>query len=87
MSVNQDKLGLYKKLKLEKVKKELEEIQSNGKESILLIAKRLLKELTDQGYDITGIGDENTNGVYFSLFRYWDNEINLSGHKFEVRGK
>ncbi|MBX4259784.1 hypothetical protein KTC96_24980 (plasmid) [Clostridium estertheticum] len=85
--VEQDKLGLYKRLKLEKVKKELEQIQSNGKESILLIAKRLIKELADQGYDITGIGEENSNGVYFSVFRYRDNEINLSGHKFEVRGK
>jgi len=52
MSVNQDKLGLYKRLKLEKVKKELEEIQSNGKESILLIAERLEKELIDQGYKV-----------------------------------
>ena len=54
MSVNQDKLGLYKRLKFEKVKKELEAIQSNGEESILLIAKRLEKELIDQGYK-TGI--------------------------------
>lgn len=45
-------LGLYKKLKIDKVKKDLNEIQSAGKESILLIAKRLEKELIDQGYDM-----------------------------------
>ena len=52
MVANPDKLGLYKRLKLEKVKKDLGEIQSAGKESILLIVKRLEKELIDQGYDL-----------------------------------
>jgi len=47
---DQNKLGLYKKMKIDKVAKELEEIQSAGKESILLIAERLEKELLDQGY-------------------------------------
>ena len=47
-----NKLGFHKRLKINKVKKELEEIQSNGKESILLIARRLEKELIDQGYDM-----------------------------------
>ena len=50
--MNEQQLGLYKKLKIDKVKKDLNEIQSTGKESILLIAKRLEKELIDQGYEV-----------------------------------
>jgi len=52
--MDENKLGLYKRLKIEKVEKELNEIQSAGEESILLIAERLEKELIDQGYK-TGI--------------------------------
>ena len=85
MTVNQDKLGLYKRLKLEKIKKELEEIQSNGKESILLIAERLIKELKDQGYDVTSSTDD-TDDVWFTFSKFMG-YLNLSGHKFDVKGR
>lgn len=83
--VDQDKLGLYKRLKLEKVKKELEAIQSNGKESIRLIAERLVKELTDQGYDIAPDNSNVLNDVWFYMSKH-DGGLYLSGHKFEVGG-
>ena len=50
--MDEHKLGLYKKLKIDKVEKDLKEIQPAGEQSILLIAKRLEKELIDQGYAV-----------------------------------
>lgn len=77
--MDENKLGLYKKLKIEKIKKDLDEIQLAGKESILLIAHRLIKELVDQGYDVNGVGTE----AYFSIFQHGE-LLDIFGHKFEV---
>ena len=82
MAVNQDKLGLYKRIKLEKVKKELEEIQSNGEESILLIAERLLKELTNQGYKVSDDGD-CVNSAYVTIHKF-RGKLSVGGIKFDV---
>lgn len=78
MVADQNKLGLYKRMKLEKVQKELDEIQSAGKESILLIAERLEKELIDQGYKI---------GVYIALWHHSNcsMEIEVEGQRIGGR--
>lgn len=76
MSVNQEKLGLYKRLKLEKIKKELEEIQGNGKESILLIAEKLEKELIDQGYKV---------GINIEIWHHEDSKIEVCVESGSVR--
>ena len=52
--MDENKLGLYKRMKIEEVEKDLADIHAAGEESILLIAERLEKELIDQGYK-TGI--------------------------------
>ena len=78
MAVNQDKLGLYKRLKLEKVKKELEAIQLNGEESILLIAERLEKELIDQGYKPE---------VYITLWHHKGARIQVSLEDVRIGGR
>ena len=59
--MNENKLALYKKMKIDKITKELNEIQSAGEESILLIAERLEKELIDQGYEV---------GIHIALWHH-----------------
>lgn len=77
-----DKLGLYKKQKLAKIQKELDEIQDAGKEGIVLIANRLIKELTNQGYDVKG----SELIKYISIYAFEENDIQVNGLNFEIKG-
>ena len=76
--MDEGKLGLYKRLKIEKVKKELAEIQSAGEESILLIAERLEKELIDQGYK---------TGIYISLWHHEGIRISVETQGEKIGGR
>jgi hypothetical protein len=76
--VDQDKLGLYKKRKLDKVKRELEGIQESGKEAIIIIAKRLEKELLDQGYEV---------GIHIDIWHHSGSEIEIRAEGNKIGGE
>jgi hypothetical protein len=75
---NEDKLGLYKRQKLEKVQKELEQIQCTGEKAILLIAKRLEQELINQGYN---------PGVFIQIWHFDTSEIQVQVDDQRIGGR
>jgi len=76
--MDENRLGLYKKMKIEKVQKDLDEIQAAGEESILLIAERLEKELIDQGYK---------PGLCITLWHHTDCRIRVESGNNTIGGR